>query len=499
MPNATYSLYVDWNGDGDFGDAGEDVTSDFISALITRGFASPLARMATTGQATFVLKNLNRTYSPALHANVLPRRQVKFNMTYDSITSTLFRGYLKSIEPQMGQFRSRRVALKCVDAQALLDKHEGPVALQTNVFANDVIQATVAAVYTPPSGVGYDTGINFFPTSGDRWNFDAGLGFEEVVAARKIEDACVSDWGRFFISAFGVPTYHNRHNAPLNATTVLTLNDTMQNMQYSKGEDEVYNVVEVVCHPRATGTVLERVGWISQDKAPRIEANADAVFVLKFSDPATQESIGVLSPVTPVAGTDYTCASDENGSGDDTTASVSAAMTAYGDRAEVTLTNASSNPVYVQSLQVRGYAVRARSPITVTASDATSIATYQRSKLRIDAPLMNGEAEAQRLADYLLSAYKAPNDNVENLTLFANKYDSWLTFARELELEQRVVVSETQTGLSGYVGYVYQITHNITHQSQHRVTFSLETAYNLGGTPFRLGTSALNSGHLLIY
>ena len=42
---ATYGLYVDWNNDGDFSDSGEDISADFISGTITRGYSGPLARV----------------------------------------------------------------------------------------------------------------------------------------------------------------------------------------------------------------------------------------------------------------------------------------------------------------------------------------------------------------------------------------------------------------------------------------------------------------------
>ena len=113
---ATYGLYVDWNGDGDFGDTGEDVTADFVSGTIDRSFSSPLARVAGVGRATFILNNLDRDYSPPLQANVLPRRAVKFEMTYGGTTATLFRGFLEEITPTFGQYGARKVTLTCVDA-----------------------------------------------------------------------------------------------------------------------------------------------------------------------------------------------------------------------------------------------------------------------------------------------------------------------------------------------------------------------------------------------
>lgn len=490
---ATYGLYVDWNNDGDFSDAGEDITADFISATIQRGFSSPLARTPGVARATFIVLNTAKTYSPPLHATVLPRRQVKFDMTYGGTTVTLFRGYLDDIQPDFGQYSERRAKLTCVDAQALLDMYEGEIAMLTNIYADDVIEAVVSAVYTPP-GTAYQSGVNPFPTSAEGWTVT-----ETIRASQKIQDACTSDWGKFFIGKNGYPTFYNRHQMPLDSTTELTLSDTMLNLDYVKAVADVYNYIEITCYPRSLGQVREVLGRLSQTDAPRLEAGASQLFLLRFRDPINAKiQMGGYSCTTPAATTDYTATDDPTGLGNDETANVTASATFYGDHAEVTLTNAAAYPVYIQTLQVRGYAVRAREPVTVIAQDATSITAYQKRKLSLQAPLISDPQQAQELADYLLSYYKDPLNNVSGIEILANKDATWMAAVRDLELEDRVVITETQVGLSAWAGYIYSLNHNIVNRYQHRLTFALEQAPTVG-TPFRLDTSALNSGHTLIY
>lgn len=135
----------------------------------------------------------------------------------------------------------------------------------------------------------------------------------------------------------------------------------------------------------------------------------------------------------------------------------------------------------------------------MSASDATSIAAYGKRKLAISAPLMNTQAEALALAEYLLDVYKDPVDCVEGLTFQANRNATLIAAARDLELQDRVIVSETQTGLSAVTGFIYSIQHAITANGRdHRVTLNLQTGYD-PGTPFRLDDSTLESGHVLIY
>ena len=503
---ATYTLKVDWDNDGDFLDAGEDISADRISANIRRGFSSPLTRMAVVGRATFLLRNSAQSYSPPLEAGVLPSRAVQYSMTYDATEVVLFTGKVESIKPSFGQYRDRRCVLECVDDTALLDIHEGDIAMQTGVYAPDLIAAVVAAVYTP-GGTDYQSGINFFPTSGDRWNWRAFDDaprvrgpWESIRASSKILDCCAADWGRFFIAKDGDPTFHNRHHTALDTTTELTIDDLMTGMSYQKTSSTIHNAIDVTCTPRRIGQNLEVVGAISQDSGPRIEGSDSREFTLRFRDPVNSEiTVGGKDCVTPVAGTDYKCTSDESGEGDDKTGDVTCSATFYGDRAEIELTNADTAPVYVQKLQVRAYPVRSQGEVTMSASDATSIAAYGKRKLAISAPLMNTQAEALALAEYLLDVYKDPVDCVEGLTFQANRNATLIAAARDLELQDRVIVSETQTGLSAVAGYIYSIQHTITAAGRdHRVTLNLQTGYD-PGTPFRLDDSTLESGHVLIY
>jgi hypothetical protein len=501
---ATYKLEVDWNNDGDFSDAGEDISSDWMSATIDRGYANPLARVPGVARASFVLKNAGLDYSPPSQANVLPRRAVKFSMTYSGSTAVLFRGFIESITPTFGTKLERRATLDCVDAIALLDLYEGAIALQTNVYADDVIQSVVAAAYTPPA-TNYQSGLNLFPTSADRWAWSDAAGgsrlpMQETRAAQKILAACASDWGRFFIAKNGTPTYFNRHQMPLDTTTKLTLSDTMVQMGYQKAVAQVFNYSEITCHPRTVGTVNEVVGRISQHDAPVLEANDSRTFIIRFRDSINQSiRLGGKDCLTPVSSTDFDCTSDPAGEGSNENGGITPSANFYGDHAEVTLANGAAYPVYVQKLQVRGEAVRAREPVTMVAQDATSITAYQRRKLRINAPLMSSPTDAQLLADYLLDYYKDPRDDVRGITIFANKNATFMAAVRDLELMDRIVVTESQTGLSAFAGFIYRMTHRITNKFNHRLTFSLEEAYSIAGTPFRIDVSALNSGHVLIY
>jgi len=497
--SALYELFIDWDGDGDFLDAGEDVSADWTHTTITRGFSGLMARMPGVGRATFDLLNLSRQYSPELDADLLPRREVRFDVTYGGITVTRFRGFVDKITPDSGQYETRRVTIDCVDAMALMDSYEGEIAMGTDVYADDVIEDVVDAVYTAPA-TDYQVGLNLFPVSADQWSYEtAGEIVEDIKASGKLADACTGDWGHFFISHDGTPTYLNRHQMPLDDTTELTLDNTMHTLSYSLASSSVYNYVEVTCHPRTVGTSIEILGRISQDDVPVVPEGGSLTLIVKFRDSSnTKIKVGGRDCILPVAGTDFDCTSDPEGEGTNLNGSINPTATFYGDYAEIGLANVGAIPAFLQSLQVRGYGIRTREKVTVVAQDAASIAAYQRRKLRINAILMSNVADAQALADYLISRYKDPRPVIGGISITGNVNSTFMAACRDLELCQRVVITEQQTGLSTEAGYVASLRESIS-QLEHRLTIGLMPGFDVGGTPFRLDTSALNSGHILIY
>jgi len=504
---ATYLLDIDWNNDGSF-PAGSECYADVRRANIDRGFSGPLGRVAMIGQATLVLRNDDQAYSPPLVSDIRPQRAMRLRMSYGGDTETLFQGHIETISPTFGTQREREVVLQCVDAMERLDRFEGPMALLENTTADSVCYNAVHAVYTPASE-SYQPGINHFPFSSDRWELptvQVGPGKSGAAtalparAADKIQAACVSDLGRFYIAKDGAPTFQNRHQQPLDETTELTLDDDMIDMAYQMGAASIYNHVSVTCYPRTVGQTLEILGRISQGDAPRVDAGATETFTLYFRDPSNPAlHLGGRGVITPVAGTDAIATDDPAGEGTDVSTDISVSGTIYGDKAEISIENTGAVVVYIQTLQIRGYAVRVREPVTVVAQDATSIAAYGRRELVVDAALMASQSHAQNLADHLLDRYKDPQHDIRGVSFYANSSATLMGAARDLELCDRVVLSESQTGLSSEPLFVYGIHHTIEPGRIHRVSLDLEEGYDIGGTAARVDEAHVDGPEVVIY
>lgn len=507
---ATYTLEIDWDDNGSYE---TDVSSDLISFNIMGGFPTPQSRVAPPTRATFVLRNSSQSYSPPLEANVRPMRKIRMTMTYDGTPEVLFLGYIENVVPSMGLLGTRRVIVNCVDAMTLFNIYEGPITLLTQTNSNAIITAVVNAVYTPPS-TNYEDGLNVFAISSDRWDptelrmatSQGVFSVEQTRASDKILQACTSDWGKFFIDKDGSPTFHNRHHAALDTGGAdHTIDNTMSAMTYQMSATQIFNHIEVRCYPRTVGEFREILGRIKQDSTLVIPANdgvddGELNLTIYFRDPSNNsQRVGGKDVVEPVEGTDFDTTVDESGT-DIEVGTVAISSTIYGDHIELTFTNDQAYPLYLSRCQVRGYAIRAKEPVSVTATDATSVSAYGRRKLTINAPLMNLPIEAQMLADHLLDAYKDPHHDVRGVLIFANRNAAQMAIARDVAIGDQVELSEDQTGLSSETFYVYGVTHSVSENGKiHTVQLALETAYDIGGTPFRLDTSALNSGHILIY
>ena len=92
---ASYTLLVDWNNDGDFTDANEDVTSDTLDISWERGrdYASALLGRSIAGKLTATLVNTAGKYSPsntssALTGKILPGRSVQLQAGSGSFAYT---------------------------------------------------------------------------------------------------------------------------------------------------------------------------------------------------------------------------------------------------------------------------------------------------------------------------------------------------------------------------------------------------------------------------
>lgn len=493
MP-ATYAVAVDWDSNGTFG-AGETISDDVYSITIDRGFPDYVSRVAQVGRCTIIVNNASRAYSPQVQSNVLPRRQVRVQMTYGT-TVTLFRGFLESIAPDSGTFGTLRSVIECVDAIALLQLQDVRISLQVNQRGDQVIDTVVNQTYTPP-GTAYDVDVDTFPFAADTWSDDLLYGRKVQRALVMIRDVCQSNWGWFYIRRDGFAIFENRHHRLLDRTSAATLDNTMLGLKNIKSVQSVFNEIEVTAHPRNVGTTNEVLWALDTDNTPSLAPNQTLTLRADFRDPDNKDfRIGGQTLVAPVATTDYTASDTNGGGGSSLTSNMTVTMTGYSNSADLVITNVGSQTLYITLLRIRGLAVRVYAPPILRKIDSVSQTAYQKRTLRIDAILQDDIGVAESQSSYLLGRYKDPLDEIGGVRFQANENTTLLAYARDIELGDRVTLTEYQTGTQSFQCFVQSVRHTIQYPS-HEVEWNVEKAD--AGSFWILGTSLLGTTTALAY
>lgn len=136
---------------------------------------------------------------------------------------------------------------------------------------------------------------------------------------------------------------------------------------------------------------------------------------------------------------------------------------------------------------------------TGTATNGTSAGLYWPRTLPVSAPWLPA-GHAQSLAEWLLYVYKDEYYRLPALTVEPTTAAAWAQ-ALGREIGDRLTISINGPGALTFVrdAWIEGVRMAWDKGSGHTTAWQLSDAESLGPTPFRLGISALNSGHVLIY
>jgi hypothetical protein len=100
----TWTIAIDWNRDGDFSDANEDVTSLLISATWVLGAQKPWQDIADNSVLKLTLNNSDRRFSSEngggpLFGSLVPQRPVRIQSNDGTTTRTHWVGWIEAVKP----------------------------------------------------------------------------------------------------------------------------------------------------------------------------------------------------------------------------------------------------------------------------------------------------------------------------------------------------------------------------------------------------------------
>jgi len=519
----TYVLAVDWSGDGDFGDTGEDVTARTLQCEWKRGndYASQLVGKAIAGTLTATLNNESADYSTfntssPLAGNLVPGRKVKLTGNDGTTTFTLWAGFLDSIEPIPSATGANKAKLKAIGAFGYLNKFEVSTAMLGNKKAGELCGAVLDAAGWPADDRDLDTGIVTFP----RFWTERVKTFQ---ALRMIEE---TETGLLEESADGKIVYRDRHARSTDTRSTAsqaTYSDTSGAALAYSGVKQInplkfiYNELRAKIQPHEGAWILgssalgnqttlgddPEVLWTHPEtgsSSPSISAGATKTFTAAYptsGTASTSKAVDFWQNLT--ATTDYLANDAADGSGTNRTSSISVSLTKRAQSMDIALTNGHSGTVYITKLQAQGNPVTVKDPVEISASDSTSQTAFGKRSYPHPGKFIPDSSEAQNWADFHVAVWKDPVPLLR-LTIVANRSTATLTdvFTREIS-DLVTVTASNDTGLGiAEDFFIEQIAHKLDAQLNHRAMFTLSQASGYAGF-FIIGESSLGNTTRLAY
>lgn len=461
MSDLNHDVRIDWNGDGDYSDTGEDVSAD---ALDTGGLTvqygrdqnrsqSPMA----PGQMAFELNNASRDYSPAntsspLSPNVLPARALRYQITHDSVTYTIFRGHTDNYDVQS---LSKLVSLTALDALADLRGTEVSTELHHGIRTGAAVGLILDAIGWPAADRDLDSGATIIPW----WwldRTDAYQAMEDVLASEGLPALLTVD-------ANGKVIFRDRHHRlteSASLTSQATFRDAttepiLSGLTYDQGWRDIVNSVTLSVDERRPAGVAEAV-W-SSDQIYSV-TDGETVTV------RTQPSDPVLDAITPVEDVDYRVRSG----------TVSIALSQTSGTAISILITGVGGPAEIDQLQLRAYPVSVRRTVQIHVEDSASDDAYGMRAPGLDAPWV-GVHDALSIAEITL-AHRAEPLPIVRMLLDGGDNDTVLAEQLGRDLSDRVTVIETETAINDDF-FLERIEHTVSDGGGRLATvFGLEQA-----------------------
>lgn len=413
----------------------------------------PIDVFASVGECKFVLRNdagnrggVQGYYSPRNPVRIpgwsigLPCRIV---FVYNTVDYIKHLGLIMVITPQPGAHGQQRVEVISYDGiHRLLEADASRVQLQEHKTESELIAHVLSILPTAvqPAAIDLDVGLNDCPVA-----FDKSDGAKALALIR---DAALSAFGLVFIKGDGTFRYLNRQNRT-NATSLVTINDTMHGMEAPTTVDSVYNKFQATVHPRTiSASPTELLYTLPAGNATFVVPPSETLDVwTSYTDPNNRNlTIGGADIVTTlIPGTHYQANTLKDGTGVDVTANLTVTIEPFAATALYHLTNNGVTDAYMTVLKVIGKAIRDIGEQTV---ESITAQPYGELVLAVNLPLQSDILIARDLVTYLQAVYSTVTDHITSVSFIANSDATLMTAALAVEPGDLVTIGESVTGMN---------------------------------------------------
>lgn len=437
---------VDWNRDGDYADAYEDITSRVLSLSISHALYDQVAGLPLLGgirpsSASVQVINEARWFSPdnasglvatyPLIAIGIYRFPIMIELGYYDLDGnpeylTQFVGEIEGAD-EAESYGQATVNFGCTDNSIALLQHKASSAVAYSKRPDEVIAAVLTAAGVTVASLDY--AMTVIPFS---WMDDEN-GWEECLAAAQ------ADGGMFYFGKEGLPTFR-RMTAPIeradSRTSVATLNQgNAKALRDSVAWRDCYNRIIMEWAGRYGGVLAELY------QAPRpLELAPGEVIVeecrLRYPSAAL---------VTPVYDTDYTAVTAAPWKVSQ--AEFTLTMVSYGQRAELTITNLSAvNTIYINNLVLRGWPLIGYESQQKSFEDLSLLTGVKALPVRGN-PYVQTQEQVARIGSYLLDRLSRPR----RLLVWEGPASPWIELLDRVTLSHNTMAPNPGIDVDCYV------------------------------------------------
>lgn len=420
----------------------------------------PTDLVSGAGSLSFALNNADSNaakirgwYSP-LHAQ--KRGGFDFNIPVrlrisDGVTNSYkFAGRLADILVEPGVHENKLVHCTALD---LMDDYGRlpvpPLTTQFNKRGDELINQILSALPAElqPTNQSIETGLETHAIAFDRAE-------EESQTIREaINDICASEMATAgFIGTTapggGLFAFRNRQN-PVFSTLVLHHFETdikRGGLEVPGSRDDLVSRVQVFVHPTRVDT-SPVVLYALQTTSTLVDPGAtnDTLFG-PYRDPANPgDRVGGTAMIQPVATTDYTMNTAQDGSGTDVTADFTVSASYTGNGVRFTIVNNGGVAAYITKLQARGNGIYRFT--AVIERDVPNVA-YGHRVMQVEMPYQNNVNTGNDVADYLTNVLSKSLSRVRSISFYANANATLLGAMLVGEPGRRFSITEEMTGLN---------------------------------------------------
>ena len=480
-----YSVAIDRDHDGDFGDANEEINARVIELRWRLGMRQAFDSLADYGWARITVLNADGAFSPE-RFRLQSGARVRIQSEYAGEKRTHFSGYISHIEPDEGEFSRRQALIHLQDIQPWLADSPARLSPQINVRADQVIARLLdgATLRRSPlagfciidiAGYNFIDSARIFPPENCERRLQAGKSrfayvgdwWRDATSTREaIGEIAASERGRFYVDRAGRAVFLNRHHTLTRRTLAAEFNDDMRGMRYSFGERRL-NQIALLMTPREVG---ESGALLWQLRAPlRIERRSDLLLNIRLADERDQP-IGLLEFERVVS----RFQSSSSG-GPEVRGGVSTEVARLGTTSvQLRLVNYSPKTVYLTKLELFGTPLYRHDPLEIVAADGEGMHIYGLKRLALDLPALSDIETARAFAAYELARRKHPHGRVHSLRLEARDQ---LPATLSASLYDRIRISEAQTGQRKRDYFIIGEEHHVSAGgTRHQLTWTLESA-----------------------